>query len=61
MLNISITNSTNGTVPEKALSGGLGLPRIRSMVDKCDGLFRLRPEDGTMVAEVLLPITEESI
>ena len=61
MLNISITNSTNGTVPEKALSGGLGLPRIRSMVDKCDGLFRLRPEDGTMVAEVLLSITEESI
>lgn len=61
MLNISVTNSTNGTVPEKALSGGLGLPRIRSIVDKCDGLFRLRPEDGTMVAEVLLPITEESI
>ena len=61
MLNISVTNSTNGTVPEKALSGGLGLPRIRSIVDKCDGLFRLRPEDGTMAAEVLLPITEESI
>lgn len=59
MLSISITNSTIGKVPEKALSGGLGLQRIRNIVEKYDGLFRLRPEEGTMVAEVLLPILEE--
>ncbi len=59
MLSINITNSTVGKVQDKALSGGLGLPRIRSIVEKYDGLFRLRPEEGTMVAEVLLPILEE--
>jgi len=60
MLSINITNSTVGKVSENALSGGLGLPRIRSIVDKCDGLFRLHPEEGTMVAEVLLPMLEEA-
>lgn len=59
MLSINITNSTVGKVQEKALSGGLGLPRIRNIVEKYDGLFRLRPEEGTMVAEVLLPVLEE--
>lgn len=59
MLSINITNSTVGKVQEKVLSGGLGLPRIRSIVEKYDGLFRLCPEEGTMVAEVLLPILEE--
>ena len=59
MLSINITNSTVGKVQDKALSGGLGLPRIRNIIEKYDGLFRLRPEEGTMVAEVLLPILEE--
>lgn len=59
MLSINITNSTTGKVSEKALSGGLGLPRIRGIIEKYEGLFRLRPEEGTMVAEVLLPILEE--
>ena len=59
MLSINITNSTVGKVQAKALSGGLGLPRIRNIIEKYDGLFRLRPEEGTMVAEVLLPILEE--
>lgn len=59
MLSINITNSTVGKVQEKVLSGGLGLPRIRNIIEKYDGLFRLRPEEGAMVAEVLLPILEE--
>lgn len=59
ILNITITNSTNGKVSERALTGGLGLPRIRSITDKYEGLFRLRPEEGAMAAEVLLPIAEE--
>ena len=59
MLSLCVSNTTNGLVPESALHGGLGLPRIRSIVAVHKGIFNLRRENGLFTVEILLPVLEE--
>lgn len=60
MLNIRIANSTNGLVPQEALQGGLGIPRIRSIVERHDGVCAFKPENGSFTVDILIPVTEAS-
>ena len=59
MLSLCVSNTTDGLVPEEALSGGLGLPRIRSIVAAHNGIFNLRRENGLFTVDLLLPAIEE--
>ncbi len=59
MLSLCVSNTTNGLVSESALHGGLGLPRIRSIVAVHKGIFNLRRENGLFTVEILLPVLEE--
>ena len=59
MLSLCVSNTTDGLVPEEALSGGLGLPRIRSIVAAHNGVFNLRRENGLFTVDLLLPVAEE--
>lgn len=61
MLSLCVSNTTNGLVPEEALSGGLGLPRIRSIVAAHNGVFNLRRENGLFTVDLLLPVAEEGV
>lgn len=59
MLSLCVSNTTDGLVAEDALSDGLGLPRIRSIVAAHNGLFNLRRENGLFTVDLLLPAAEE--
>ena len=60
MLNIKIVNSTDGLVPPEALRGGLGIPRIRSIVERHDGVCEFKPENGSFTVDLLIPALEGS-
>ena len=59
MLSLCVSNTTDGLVAEDALSGGLGLPRIRSIVAAHNGIINLRRENGLFTVDLLLPAAEE--
>ena len=61
MLGLCVSNTTDGLVQEEALSGGLGLPRIRSIVAAHNGIFSLRRENGLFTVDLLLPTVEEGV
>jgi sensor histidine kinase regulating citrate/malate metabolism len=61
MLSLCVSNTTDGLVPEESLSGGLGLPRIRSIVAAHNGICSLRRENGLFTADLLLPTVEEGV
>lgn len=63
MFSICIVNNRALDAPEEPADGriGLGLPRIRSIVESHNGIIEIMPDKGNYTVEILLPITDEEI
>ena len=56
-----ISNVLAGNMPEKRISGGLGLHLVRRIVELCNGVWEIRPsEDGNTITVYLEAYNEHS-